>query len=166
MIDAARHARNAAKLLELNVWFRPKVAAILRDLEGHGWRPRIQEAWRSQADQLAAYNAGRSKVKWGYHNATRPDGLPDALAADIVLDDHPYEEHREFLLKLYSSARAHGLETGAVFGISATARMRLMAAVSEARWDYDGPLGWDPWHVQPTPATLTIAQARAGKRPG
>ena len=165
MTDAELLERNIDKLAECNPWLRAKSGAIIRDLQGHGYRPRIQEAWRSPADQLTAYNAGRSKVRWGFHNATRPDGKPDALAADIVLDGAPYTEPREFLLKLYSSARAHGLETGILFGVSAVDRVRLAKAVAAGNWSYSGPIGWDPWHVQPRPDTLTIAQAKRGERP-
>ncbi len=142
-----------------------QAAAILLDLTGHGWKPRIQEAWRAPAEQLAAYNAGRSKVRWGFHNASSPVRPYDALAADIVLDDCPYEEPKEFLLKLYSSAKSHGLETGVLFGLSAAQRVRLNKAVDAKQWDYLGPIGWDPWHVQPTMETLATAEAKRGERP-
>lgn len=165
MTDSELTNRNIDKLAECNPWLRAKVGAILRDLQGHGYRPRIQEAWRSPADQILACLEGRSKVRWGFHNATGKANLPDALAADIVLDDCPYEEPREFLLKLYSSAKAHGLETGILFGLSAVNRVRLNKAVAASNWTYSGPIGWDPWHVQPTPSTLTIAQAKRGERP-
>lgn len=157
--------RNARKLMECNPWLHGKVVAILKDLRGHGYRPRIQEAWRSPADQILACLEGRSKVRWGFHNATGKANLPDALAADIVLDDCPYKEPREFLLKLYSSAKAHGLETGILFGLSAAQRVRFNKAVDAKDWTYSGPIGWDPWHVQPAMETLAIAEAKRGERP-
>lgn len=166
MTEAERKARNASKLLELHAWFRPKVGAILADLEGHGWRPRIQEAWRSAADQATAYRSGRSKLRWGFHCATANDGRAEALAADIVDDNRPYDETRPFLLQLAASAAAHGLETGIWFSLSQARRRRLMEALERREWHYSGPIGWDPWHVQPKPETLTVAQARAGQRPG
>jgi len=166
MTEDARKARNAAKLAELNAWIRPKVGAIVADLEGHGWRPRVQDAWRSPAAQAEAYSLGHSKLLWGFHNALRPDGRPGALAVDIVDDNAPYAEDRRFLLMLAASARAHGLETGIRFGLTVRQIAAVMKAVDERRWTFAGPIGWDSWHVQPRPVTLTVAQARAGKRPG
>jgi hypothetical protein len=142
MTEGARKARNRTKLTELNQWLRPKVAAIVSDLEGHGWRPRIQQGWRSPEEQRRLKREGRSRVAWGFHNATTPYGLPDALAVDVVNDDNPYSEPALFAEHLERSAKAHWLMTGR--------RWRTLH---------------DPWHVQPRPETLTIAQARAGRRP-
>lgn len=165
MTETDRRAHNAAKQRELHAWLRPKVAVILADLEGHGWRPRIQQAWRSMEAQAEAYRLGHSKVRWGFHNAEDEQGMPEALAADIVDDNRPYNETRPFLMQLAASASAHGLETGIRFGLSRERRRRLAEALTRKEWHYSGPIGWDPWHVQPTPATLTVAQARAGDRP-
>lgn len=165
MSGAERAARNAERLSELHPWLRPKVAAVLRDLEGHGWRPRIHQAWRSTAEQAEAYRLGRSKLRWGFHQATGAAGAPEALAADIVQDDAPYREPRQYLLMLASSARAHGLETGIRFGLTYRQVLRVRKAVADRDWGFGGPIGWDGWHVQPPPRTLTVAQARAGKRP-
>lgn len=166
MTEQARHERNRTKLGDLHPWLRPKVDAILGDLEGHGFRPRIQRAWVSREEQREAYSLGHSKLLWGFHNALRPDGRPGALAVDIVDDNAPYAEDRRFLLMLAASARAHGLETGIRFGLTVRQIAAVMKAVDERRWTFAGPIGWDSWHVQPRPVTLTVAQARAGKRPG
>jgi len=68
-------------------------------------------------------------------------------------------------MMLAASARAHGLETGIRFGLSAANRAAMEAALNASLWHYKGKTGWDPWHVQPKPQTLTVANARAGKRP-
>lgn len=136
MEETARRQRNFVRLGELHPVVRRKVAAIVSDLEGHGWRPRIQCAWRSPADQLAAFQGGYSKVKFGFHNVTAGNGTHEALAADILDDDHPLEEPAPFLAHLRSSARAHGMEA---------------------------PFSWDACHVQI--CGITIAQARRGLRP-
>jgi hypothetical protein len=158
-------AHNNRKLRELHPWLRPKITAIMSELVQHGWSPRIQCAWRSQADQLAAVASGASKVKWGFHCAESTAGTPEALAADIVLDNCPYDEPLRFKLQLLAMAQGHGLTTGALFGLAPGARMNVAAAVHAKAWDRVVPVGWDPWHVQPTPGTLTVDAARAGHRP-
>lgn len=142
MTEQARNSRNVGMLADLHPWFRRKVAAILRDLEGHGWRPRIQVAWRSPAEQRRLKREGYSRVAWGFHNATSASGRPESLAADIVNDTDPYHEPAQFYAHLESSANAHGLMTGR--------RWRTLR---------------DPWHVQPRSETLTISRARSGERP-
>lgn len=140
MTPQALAERNASKLLEVWPPMRPKVKAILRDLQGHGWRPRIQVAWRSLEEQREVRRQGRSGVTYGYHNTTGPHGQREALAVDIVNDGNPYEEPQAFYEDLASSAVAHGLETG-------------------INWSTPH----DPWHVQVT--NPSIAQARRGVRP-
>lgn len=125
MTDADLLARNKAKVLECVPWLRPKVEAILRDLQGHGLRSRIQEAWRSRADQLAAYNAGYSRLKVGRHTKVNAKGQPAAEAVDIVDDRWPYKEPWSWWNLLERSAKAHGLMTG-------------------IHWTKP----FDPWHVQ------------------
>jgi hypothetical protein len=63
MNEQARQTRNAQKLLELYPTFRKRLAAVIADLESRGLRPRIQDAWRSPADQLIAFNTGHSKIR-------------------------------------------------------------------------------------------------------
>ena len=69
MTEEQRKERNTQRLTECNPIFRRKIAAILADLEGHGWRPRIQEAWRSPTRQKQLLADGFTKVGWGMHNA-------------------------------------------------------------------------------------------------
>lgn len=136
MTDHDLAVRNAAKLAEINPAARPKFKAVLTDLQTHGWRPRIQCAFRSKRDQMAAFRSGASRVTWGYHNAMNAHGAPDALAADILDDDNPLDPPAKFKGHLRASARVHGLAA---------------------------PLDWDPCHVQIT--GISIEEARQGLRP-
>jgi hypothetical protein len=78
MNEADRKQRNYIKVHELHPAVRPRMEAVIRDLESYGYRPRIQEALRSPKDQLAAYNEGTSKIKYGFHNMTTNDGTKEA----------------------------------------------------------------------------------------
>ncbi len=72
------------KLASLNLDLRPKVERILKALASAGFQPKIFYGWRSVQVQLEIYKAGNTKVKFSFHNAQKPDGTPNAYAADIV----------------------------------------------------------------------------------
>ena len=57
-------------------------------MEKAGYRPRVQTAWRSVADQLDAYKRGTTRVQFGFHNMTGATGAKEALAADIWDDQY------------------------------------------------------------------------------
>ena len=80
MNEPARRQRNADRLKQLFPTFAARVAAVIAELEDEGWRPRIQDAWRSIAAQESAYTTGHSKLKFGFHNVTGADDRPEALA--------------------------------------------------------------------------------------
>jgi hypothetical protein len=52
MTEDQRKERNTERLTELYPTFRRRIKAVIEDLQGQGIRPRIQDAWRSQKDQL------------------------------------------------------------------------------------------------------------------
>jgi len=162
MTEAARLNRNNLMLLQCWPAFARKIKAVLTDLEGHGWRPRIQCAWRSPAAQLKAYRSGHSKVTFSYHNATSKNGQPEALAVDILDDDHPLDPPTRYLLMLASSAQAHGLQSGIRWGLSTWRRRKIDEAIAGKQWDAKLSVGWDPCHVEVT--GLTLGRARAGAR--
>jgi hypothetical protein len=140
MTDSALKSRNEKMITELWPALRPKVKAILEDMKGHGFRPRIQVAYRTLAQQLATVASGNSWVTWSYHMAKNSDGSKGALAADIIDDDLLYNSSRFFEL-LEKSAKSHGLETGR---------------------------GWrkkDPAHVQYPESIITLSRAKKGARP-
>src|SRR5881394_952362 len=100
MTEPQRQQRNAAKLLELFPAFRNRISQVIIDLEAMGVRPRIQDAYRSPEDQLIAFNSGHSKLKFGFHNVTGPNGEKESLAVDMLDDDSPLNLSKSFLLKL------------------------------------------------------------------
>ena len=148
MKETDRQARNAQKLAECEPSFGQLVSGVLQGLEAHGLRPRIQEAWRSPENQLAAFRAGRSKLKFGFHNVTTPDGKPAALAVDILDDDAPLAPGPRYLLMLAAEARARGLETGILWGLPVALQKGVDEALAHQRWDAPVKIGWDPCHVQ------------------
>lgn len=162
MTEPQRKRRNALMLSECSDWFAERASAIIRDLEGHGFRPRIQCAWRSPTEQLKAYKDGFSQLKFGLHNITRND-LPWGFAADILDDDHPLQPGPKYLLMLASSAQPHGCQTGIEWGLSASRRIAIKAAIRARAWNFAGAWGWDPTHVEAVGITAT--QAQAGKLP-
>ncbi|WP_394796648.1 hypothetical protein [Armatimonas sp.] len=163
MTDEQRKERNTHNLTECNPAFRLKVAAILTDMEGHGWRPRIQEGWRSLARQKQLLADGYTKVGWGMHNATTGDGKADSLAADILDDDRPNHESTRFLLMLATSAKAHGCVTGIDWGLAQEDRDTIRSAIASRDFDTKIEVGWDPCHVQI--GDISIQEARNGARP-
>lgn len=163
MTDEARKKRNALGFLEMYPTFARWMAAIERDMEGHGQRPRFQEIWRSPEDQLEAYRNGNSTVRYGFHNVTGKDGGKESLATDVLDDDNPNRESVGYCLLLASSARAHGCETGILWGLDRKQRKMVNEAIMKRNWLADIKIGWDPCHVQI--AGMSILAARLGKRP-
>lgn len=162
MTESDRVTRNRAMLAQCHPVFRSALVAVLLALQGRGFRPRIQCAWRSPADEDAAYRAGHSHVEFGFHNVTGADGTPQALAADVLDDDQPLTPTRGYLLALTRAAHAQQLETGLAWGLPPNIRVALEQALAGGS-PYDGRIGWDPEHVQI--AGLTIVEAQAGQRP-
>src|SRR5512138_3066556 len=112
MNETDRIANNRNKVQELYLSMRPRVENILKEMERAGYRPRIQTAWRSPADQLDAYRRGTTKVMFGFHNITGLNESKEALAADIWDDDRLEQVKVDFMLHLAAAAEAQGLITG------------------------------------------------------
>lgn len=164
MEEQARKERNQQRLAELYPSFAVRVDAVIRDLEALGFRPRIQDGWRSPEKQLEAYNSGHSELRYGFHNVTGADGRKEALAVDLLDDDFPLEPRRSYLLRLAAAAQQHGLMTGIRFGLKTAKLLQAVdAAIQAGHWDAAVKIGWDPTHLQPV--GLSPEQAKAGKRP-
>jgi hypothetical protein len=163
MTEEEREQRNAERLTELYPTFRKRIASVIDSLESQGIRPRIQDAWRSPEDQLRAFNSGHSKLKFGFHNVTAQDGAKEALAVDMLDDDHPASEGREYLLHLAAAAEQQGLTTGIRWGLPQKLRDAIDAALTRQDWKAPVKIGWDPTHVQPT--GITAVEAKNDKRP-
>lgn len=162
MTEEARVVRNRQRMGELNPVFRHRLSTVIALMQRDGYRPRIQEAWRSPDVQLAAFHSGHSMLRFGFHNVTTADGRPDALAADVLDDDAPLEPRRTFVLALAKYARANGLDTGVDWGLPESIRAALNAAIAKSE-PWEGKIGWDPLHVQWD--GITIQQVMAGLRP-
>ena len=163
MLEADRQQRNASRLLELYPTVRNRVDAILKELEAAGYRPRIQEAWRSAYDQLKAYNAGTSKVRYGFHNVTASNGTKESLAVDVLDDDRPLGARTDYMLRLAAAAEHQGMTSGIRWGLSETYSKAIDSAIAAQAWKTPVHIGWDPLHVEA--AGVTIDEARQGKRP-
>jgi len=165
MLEWQRQVRNGDRLRQCHPAFRAALKRVLHTLEQDGYRPRIQDAYRSPALQATAYAAGRSHVRWSFHNATTADGKPEALAADVLDDDAPLAPGRRYLLALAIAADRYGLETGITWGFEAWPLLRraIDEAIAARHADAVVKVGWDPCHVQVR--GLTLADAQAGHRP-
>ena len=163
MEESARKDRNAQRLATLAPTFAARMKRVIRRLEQQGLRPRIQDAWRSPEDQLKAFNTGHSKLKFGFHNVTGPNGRPEGLAVDLLDDNSPLNPRKPYILKLAAAAEAEGLVTGVRWGLPQAFCVAIDAAIAGQNWDAPVKVGWDPLHVEPT--GITVQEAKAGKRP-
>lgn len=163
MNESARTQRNQQRLTECFPKFATRVAAVIKDLEAQGIRPRIQDAHRSIADQIDAFNHGFSKVRFGFHNVTSASGKPESLAVDLLDDDHPLNPPRKYIILLAEAAQAHGLHPGSFFGLPQTLRNGLSKAIQDHNFDPKIKIGFDPTHIEAT--GISITDAKAGKRP-
>jgi hypothetical protein len=140
-----------------------RIDAVLKEMEKAGYRPRLQTAWRSVADQLEAYKRGTTRVQFGFHNITAATGVKEALAADIWDDDRLEQVKVDFMLHLAAAAEAQGLTTGIRWDLADEDQKLIDLAVKHQVWDAKLRVGWDPLHVQPV--GITIQEAKDGKRP-
>ncbi len=72
------------KLASLKPEMAAKVRTVLDRLAQRGFQPRIVYGWRSVAVQAQLVAENKSKVRFSFHNAQRPDGTPHSYAADII----------------------------------------------------------------------------------
>jgi hypothetical protein len=136
---------------------------VLGAMEAQGFRPRIQDAWRSPEDQLAAFNRGTSHLKFGFHNVTGAGGQRESLACDVIDDDHPFAMSTHYFLALALAARAQGLETGITWDLPPALAAGVEAALAAHDLDAGVRVGFDPTHCEVM--GITPKQAKAGARP-
>ncbi len=102
------------KLASLHPQFRRQVVTLIDRLRDDGFRPVVVYGWRSVAVQDRLFRAGTSTVRFSFHNAQTPDGLPAAWAADLV-DERWYWREPDahvFFRALGKAAKAQGLVWG------------------------------------------------------
>ena len=163
MKETDRRNRNSTRLLELYPTFRSRVEQAISVIEAKKLRPRIQDAWRSPADQKKAFESKHAKLLYGFHNVTASNGTREALAVDLLDDDSPLNPSKNYLLQLAGAAEDAGLTTGIRWGVPKRLVEAIDNAIATLDWNADVKVGWDPTHVEPT--DVTVAEAKAGKRP-
>ena len=102
-------------------------------------------------------------MKYGFHNVTAANGGPEALAVDLLDDDHPLNPASSYLLHVAAAAQLQHLTTGIRWGLPPALAAAINVALAAQDWVAPVKLGWDPTHIEPL--GLTIAEAKAGKRP-
>jgi hypothetical protein len=135
-------------------------------MESLGFRPRIQDAHRTIAAQLDAFERGTTTVKFGFHNVTGAGGRPEALAVDLLDDDNATTNGRRYVITLANIAQKHGLHSGIFFFKMEPppgTREFLKAAIERLDFDPSIKIGFDPTHIEAT--GVTIAGAKGSARP-
>jgi hypothetical protein len=170
MDEKARRERNEQRLGECFPTYAARLRKVIADMEAEGFRPRIQDGYRTPEDQLKAFEKGNTLVKFGFHNCTGAGGKPESLAVDLLDDDHPLASGRKYVMRLAAFAEKHGLNSGIFFFTSKTPaakkeplRKLIREAIKAQNFDPKIVIGFDPTHIEAT--GVTIAQAKAGKRP-
>jgi peptidoglycan L-alanyl-D-glutamate endopeptidase CwlK len=102
------------KLASLEPGFRGKIDPVLQALRTEGFRPKIVFGWRSVAKQRELHRLGRTKVLFSFHNAQTPQGIPSALAVDVVDERWAWNEPdcHVFFRALGRIGKAQGLVWG------------------------------------------------------
>jgi hypothetical protein len=174
MTETERAERNLERLSECDVVAARRFARLIAALEAEpeGFRPRIQEAWRSAATHAAQLAAGTSLSHWSQHMATGPNGEKQALAIDLLDDDYPEpaaSQHvwpasfRAYLIKIAWHAATLKLRSGILWELEPADRAAMSDAVMLQHWQYQGKFGFDPTHVEVS--DVTYPQGEAGQRP-
>jgi hypothetical protein len=103
------------KLQSMNPQLAIKVRGVLSALGQRGFQPKVFYGWRSVDVQAHLYAQGKSKVRFSFHNAQKPDGTPYAYAADIIDQRYawtPQAESSGFWKALGEEAKRQGLVWG------------------------------------------------------
>lgn len=131
------------KLASLNPAFGQKVQTLIKKLKARGFRPKIFYGWRSVAVQQELVKKGRSRVRFSFHNAQKPDGTPNSYAADIIDSRYGWSNSQE----TRNYWKAQGEEAK---------ELRLI-------WGGEWKNPWDPAHVQFLPnSQLSAIKKKSG----
>lgn len=134
--------------------FRAKVDLVLEDLKGKKYDGFIAEAQRTVAQQREKVKKGYSKTMNSFHVKTGSDG--GCKAADIVQRGKGWSASKRFWLILGSSAWAHNIGWGGLFGLNSKqvkAMQKAIHTLRQAGWPieheaYQVQMGWDVAHVE------------------
>lgn len=128
-----------------------KVSAIMCELRGAGFKPRIYESMRTVAEQREMVRRGVSRTMRSKHV-----GSPGRVrAVDIADEKRGWGAPKEFWLTVGRCALLHGCNWGGLWGLSRPRRTQLKTFLT-AKHDYwgaavdewTGGIGWDPAHVE------------------
>ena len=168
MIEILRKRRNTNELALIHPAFMLQFAAVIRDLEARGLRPRLQETFRSIAEQEKKFAAGLSEVRGrGPHTnqlLLGPGKSRPASFATHVLDDSaksPADPGNAWIAALAVLAAKHRLQTGCTWAKSKDSvlvqgkphRIALEAAIAARNEQLvkkllDEARGFDPLHIE------------------
>ncbi|MFV0623951.1 peptidoglycan-binding protein [Sphingomonas sp. ac-8] len=102
------------KLASLEPGFRQKITAVIQSLKAEGYRPKIVFGWRSVAVQQQLLRRGVTTVRFSFHNAQTPQGIPNAWAVDLIDERWAWNEPdcHVFFRALGKAGKAQGLVWG------------------------------------------------------
>lgn len=133
--------------------FRAKVDAVIRELQGNGFKDtRIAEACRTLEQQREKVRKRYSKTMKSKHVcALNPSHQSEA--ADIVPQSTGWAASRAYWLTLGRCALLHGLTWGGLWGLNILQRARLKKFLTDTSKPFSpdnwgGPMGWDTAHVE------------------
>jgi hypothetical protein len=153
--ERQRRMTNEDRLAQCDAGFAAKVRAVIRDLEGSGFKPWVAESWRSPKLQVQAFILGRSQVKFGFHNIVGSGKEPRAFAVDLIDTPGADVPSQAYALRLSSVAHHHNLTTGILWGLSNQQRRVVGKAVEASHVSRIVKIGWDPCHLEPADRSLS-----------
>lgn len=160
MIEILRKRRNVRELDLCYLDFGLRLKDMLAELETGRWRPRLQETWRSNAEQERKWAQGLSTIRGnGPHTYTILGGKYKASLASHVLDDtdptgRDANRAAEWFALLAVVARRHKLQTGLTWGLARDLhREKMELAIDKGMVAVLKLLvlqrrGFDPLHVE------------------
>jgi hypothetical protein len=176
MLEFRRQARNKAELTKVHPVMRAAFQDLIRRMEAAGYRPRLQDTFRSVREQEKLWSQGRTQRRFtGAHTNTLLDGQPASLAVHLLDDDRPLDTQPEYFARLAIEAYNVGLQTGVTWGLSDTDgerahREKMQYAISNGKMGVLTILigkmrGFDPLHVEPPNWKDYVSTDEKGRKP-
>ena len=158
MLEIRRRKRNTDQLKLMAPTVALQVREVLADLEAWGFRPRLQETYRTLAEQRQKFEQGLSRISGaGPHTLVEVVSpsyfVPASRATHVLDDDSPLDPSPKFLASLAISAAKHGLRSGVIFGLEGDHRTKVNSAINQGLFKILAILlvrerGWDPNHIE------------------
>lgn len=130
MIEILRQKRNRDQLALMHPQARASTVRVLLEIERRGYRPRLQETFRTPMQQLEKWSAGLSRIRTAGPHTCTVDGKPASLATHVLDDTDPITAGAAWWAMLAIVARQNGLQTGLCFGLEDSVhRQKIEAAI-------------------------------------